>query len=299
MEREVALAARLDRLERSNRRLRLGLALALLLATGGAILGAARGPGPVEATRFVLVDAKGRERGVLELAESGGPQLLLIDPEGNVQVALFAVPSGVRGLALHEGESLRAAFTAQPGGAATLAMEGPGRVSGGSLTLTRAGTKLGLWGAGGRVTATAPADPDLAARVETHDGDESLTGQVPPGNEPFGGPGRWRAAAVSQGGLSDGDTERPERVPAGDRGAGRTTADGPSRGGAGAEGGVGPGGRTVAAGAALLRGSGPEHRAARDDRRDPGEAPGAHRGAPAAGRAGGAPDDGRVRGRAD
>jgi hypothetical protein len=191
------LAARVERLERSNRRLKLALPLAIV-AVALAVLGLRRvkpvleTPGTVEARRFVLLDSRGVQRAVLETAESGGPQLLLTDAEGDVELALFAVPGGVRGLALHDGQALRAALTATPGGSATLAMEANDRVAGGSLTLTSAGAEMGVWGAGGRVTATAPADPDKAARVETHDGDEGLTGQLPPSNEPFGWPGTIR-----------------------------------------------------------------------------------------------------------
>jgi hypothetical protein len=200
MEPTEDLAARLERLERSNRRLKLALPLAVAAVALAALSLRRANPVPqvvavpdaIEARRFVLVDSRGVQRAVLETAESGGPQLLLTDAEGDVELAIFAVPGGVRGLALHDGQALRAALTATPGGSATLAMEANDRVAGGSLTLTTGGAKLGIWGAGGRVTATAPTDPDKAARVETHDGDEGLTGQLPPSNEPFGWPGTIR-----------------------------------------------------------------------------------------------------------
>lgn len=197
------LAARLAHLERAHRRLKAVLALALLLGAGGVLLGATCGPGPVEATRFVLRDGQGRERGVLEMAESGGPQLLLIGPEGDLPVALFAAPGGVRGITLSEGEAVRAGLTATPGGAAALALESDGRASGGAITLGGSGAAMvRTWGAGGDCSLASPADHP--ARVEVRDVGGELTGRVPPSNEPFGHPGRTRPVRVEVSGGGPG-----------------------------------------------------------------------------------------------
>ena len=94
-------------------------------------------------------DDTGRARAILEQAESGGAQLLLLDPEGAVQVALFGTPDGARGLALHDGQSLRAGMTAAPGGAATVALEADGRIAGASMTILPEGTaSVRSWGTG-------------------------------------------------------------------------------------------------------------------------------------------------------
>lgn len=74
------LARRIDRLERENRRFKIGAGLALLLALATWTTGAAlQGPGAKElrAERFVLVDGSGAELGQLATDARGGPQLLL------------------------------------------------------------------------------------------------------------------------------------------------------------------------------------------------------------------------------
>jgi hypothetical protein len=133
----VELAERVERLERANRRLSLAAGLAVALAVGWGRLGAEGGPGPVAATRFALIDEKGQDRAVLETVENGGPQLLLSDAEGNVDLAHFAVLAGVRSLALHEEESLRAALAAQPDGSTTLDDTGRVYLPGGCRSKTQ------------------------------------------------------------------------------------------------------------------------------------------------------------------
>jgi hypothetical protein len=208
----VELADRVERLERSNRRLRLGLALAVVAslvacaAAAGAVLSAhvmpdavaARSvPEEVKARRFVLVDEAGLPRAVLERAESGGPQLLLTDAEGDMELGLFAVPGGIRGLALYDGDATRAAMTASPGGAATVAVEADGRASGGAITLAGSGSVVvRTWGAGGDVSLASPADHP--ARVEVRDAAGALTGRVPLSTEPFGPPGHVRPVRTAR-----------------------------------------------------------------------------------------------------
>ena len=81
------LAGRLERLERQNRRLRLG-ALGVLLAVGALVLmGASASPKVIEAERFVLVDEEGRQRAVLETS-AWASALSLYDGAGNRGVTL-------------------------------------------------------------------------------------------------------------------------------------------------------------------------------------------------------------------
>jgi hypothetical protein len=82
------LLGRLERLERHNRRLRLGGALLLLGIVAGATMGQGRGPShAVEAQRFVVKDARGKSRAVLGMSAEG-PGLSLYDPDGNARAAL-------------------------------------------------------------------------------------------------------------------------------------------------------------------------------------------------------------------
>ena len=82
------LTGRLERLERQNRRLRLGGALILVGIVSVATMGQGRAPGhAVEAQRFVVKDARGRTRAVLG-ATADGPGLNLYDPDGNARAAL-------------------------------------------------------------------------------------------------------------------------------------------------------------------------------------------------------------------
>lgn len=80
-----SLHARLDRLERTNRRYRLG---AMALATG-AFAWIACGIAPqtkseLKAERFVLLAADGSDRGVLELDSKGNPTLILRNEDASV-----------------------------------------------------------------------------------------------------------------------------------------------------------------------------------------------------------------------
>jgi hypothetical protein len=90
------LIARLERLERENRRLRVsGLALpvlALICLIGPALARAGGSVSPrVEAQQFILRDEAGRVRGMLGMDE-GRPRLVLRDEKGAVLVEIDGQP---------------------------------------------------------------------------------------------------------------------------------------------------------------------------------------------------------------
>jgi hypothetical protein len=87
----VALAERVDRLERENRLWRLGGGLALIVGLV-VMLGGAQGipdSKTVEAEQFILRDRNGRERAKLGLAADGAPALFLRGTDGNNRAILM------------------------------------------------------------------------------------------------------------------------------------------------------------------------------------------------------------------
>ena len=87
------LSARVEKLERENRRLKRLAGCGLAIVCAALALGQASPPEPktVEAARFVVVDENGRERMVLGMDESG-PALLIRSSQGREAVRLD-VPS--------------------------------------------------------------------------------------------------------------------------------------------------------------------------------------------------------------
>jgi hypothetical protein len=87
-----ALAERIERLERENRRWRWGSGLALIAGLVVMIGGAQRANDPkvVEAEGFIVRDKDGKERVRLGLATDGGPALFLRGKDGHNRVILQA-----------------------------------------------------------------------------------------------------------------------------------------------------------------------------------------------------------------
>ena len=87
-----ALAERIERLERENRRWRWGSGLALIAGLVVMIGGAqkANDPKVVEAEGFIVRDKDGKERVRLGLATNGGPTLFLRGKDGHNRVILQA-----------------------------------------------------------------------------------------------------------------------------------------------------------------------------------------------------------------
>jgi len=79
-----SLHARLDSLERTNRRYRLGAIALGLSAFAWVACGVAQPKSELEAERFVLLGADGSERAVLELDSQGHPTLVMRQEESSV-----------------------------------------------------------------------------------------------------------------------------------------------------------------------------------------------------------------------
>ena len=106
------LESRLDFLERENTHLRkqsklltiggaAGLAVLAVLALAWVISAfGSDSTGVLEATKVVLRDANGIERGVWEVTESGGSRLVLRDHDARERIRLTLLPDGSPGLTL-------------------------------------------------------------------------------------------------------------------------------------------------------------------------------------------------------
>jgi hypothetical protein len=94
-----ALAQRLEKVERQNRRLKMVAAVVLALAVAGLVMGQALPRARiVEAEGFVLKDGAGKARAGLVMYNDG-PMLALYDETGNFRAGLD-VDKGVSGLRL-------------------------------------------------------------------------------------------------------------------------------------------------------------------------------------------------------
>ena len=82
---EITLLDRVSALERENRRLRVGMVGVATLAGVFGLLGQARASrdATIEAQRFVVKDAEGRERAVLGLEPDGSAHLTFLRPDGS------------------------------------------------------------------------------------------------------------------------------------------------------------------------------------------------------------------------
>jgi hypothetical protein len=97
----MTLEQRLQNLERSNRRMRFGLILSLLI-TGGFVTMGARSTPPkvIEAEKFILRDSSGNERGQL-FANDKSWGLVLFTENGQKALGLVA-SSGINGLLISD-----------------------------------------------------------------------------------------------------------------------------------------------------------------------------------------------------
>jgi hypothetical protein len=98
------LSARLEKVERTNRRWRAGGIVALVLVAAGAAMGQAASPEKViRAGRFEALDGEGRPRAVLGSGADGSPALRLLDRDGKVHGSMEVFPDGYSALRLLDG----------------------------------------------------------------------------------------------------------------------------------------------------------------------------------------------------
>ena len=89
-----ALADRVGRLERENRRLKLAGLLALSLVAAVFAMGQARPPATIEAREFVIVDTGGKSLGRLGIGEDGLPILVMRGKDDTIRALLSVYDDG-------------------------------------------------------------------------------------------------------------------------------------------------------------------------------------------------------------
>ena len=82
----AAVVARLDKMERQNRRLKLAGLVLLVLAAAGLLMGQALPKRIIEAEKFLVKDRQGKVRAKLEVGEHDTPSLFLYDKEGKILI---------------------------------------------------------------------------------------------------------------------------------------------------------------------------------------------------------------------
>jgi hypothetical protein len=105
---------RLARLERDNRRLKLGGGVLVVALTLLGLMGAGRPDvRHVEAESFIVKDATGRVRAVLGTTDPySAPGLVMYDQEGHANVLLHLTGDGDPGLWLYEHDKVRSTLNA-------------------------------------------------------------------------------------------------------------------------------------------------------------------------------------------
>jgi len=98
----MTLAERVSRLERQNRGLRAVGLLAIAAFAAVVCMGQVGVPKLVEAGKFILRDADGKQRAVLELTKETQPSLVLFDMKGEHRLSLALDKDGQGELALYD-----------------------------------------------------------------------------------------------------------------------------------------------------------------------------------------------------
>jgi hypothetical protein len=108
---DSGVAARMDRLERENRRFkRFGIVaatIAVVIATAGAFREEI--PKEVKANSFVVVDEAGRERGLFEAAPDGCAHMMILGKDGKLKAALGEEKENVPSLVLYDPKEIGSA----------------------------------------------------------------------------------------------------------------------------------------------------------------------------------------------
>jgi len=124
------LSARMEKVERANRRMKAaGIAALVLVAAGVAMGQAATPPKVIQAERFEAVDMNGNARGVLESGPGGNAHLALCDGLGKVRFEVSRIADDAPTLVLRDrDENSRAILTlTQPDGDPAMWVYGRGK----------------------------------------------------------------------------------------------------------------------------------------------------------------------------
>lgn len=108
------LDRRMDRLERENRRLKLGGVVLVAALTLVGLVGAGRSDTRhIEAESFIVKDSNGKVRAVLGTTDPySAPGLVMYDQEGHANVLLHLTGDGDPGLWLYEHDKVRTTLNA-------------------------------------------------------------------------------------------------------------------------------------------------------------------------------------------
>lgn len=160
------LATRLERLERENRWLKLGVVVVLLGIAAAVLMGQAmREPKVVTAEQFVLRDSAGEARAVLTMS-GDGPGLTLFGEDGD-HAKLRISPAGPELTMYDQGGHMRANLGVQPEGPSltmwSSGMENRSQIYA-FLGATEESGGLALYGPEDKLLSSLPAG-DLAARM--------------------------------------------------------------------------------------------------------------------------------------
>jgi hypothetical protein len=146
-ERVERLESHTRRLERQNRRLKALGVLVTAVFAAAVSMGQLGVPKVVDAEKFVLRDADGKQRAVLELTKETQPALVLLNADGKQRVSLSVREDGVGALALHDGlhdtPSTRLGGRVLELGAGISRVSGWARLGPGDLILASAGYRGG------------------------------------------------------------------------------------------------------------------------------------------------------------
>jgi hypothetical protein len=165
-----AVYARLEQLERENRRFRMaGIYIVVgLIAIG--VMGAkfVRNRGTVEAERFVLKDRQGTVRGALAIERDGSPGLSLLDRQGRQLLSVRAYMDDTAEVSLYSKGDARLMMFATSTGAATLNFLDPKHGAASGLYIKPDGN-LGLEFRSDRRALGLTVAPDGAAKIAFKD----------------------------------------------------------------------------------------------------------------------------------
>lgn len=164
-----SLLARVEKLERQNRRMKLIGFGSLIVAGAILLMGQAQPvrPGAITGTSFTLLDAQGRTRATLALYK-GAPQLALFDADEKTRVTLKVSPDGQPGLALVDAnENLRAGLALVANGP-ILALAGANEKAATLLEVSADGPQLNLSDVNGFQANIGVMNLETPTTGETH-----------------------------------------------------------------------------------------------------------------------------------
>ncbi|MBZ5535024.1 MAG: hypothetical protein LAO31_03635 [Acidobacteriia bacterium] len=157
--------ARLTRVEAQNRNLKRFL-FALVLVVGAVLLmGQAEPNHVVEARKFVLTDAEGKTRALLDSNEQGGTNLVLIDVNGKQRVNLGMTQSDTLLSLLDANEKVRTMLGTDNAHGTFLAINGPNGHKRALLIDDKKGVGVSFFGPGEKTSTSLGEDASGSALV--------------------------------------------------------------------------------------------------------------------------------------